>query len=135
MIAYEAATYHARVAAGTRRPGDAGTSVRETEAEFSPIAQAAPEVPVAEAEGQMPASQDAHAPEQGEVTAVSAPAPAGTQPAPRRRAGRSVESYWMAAERLGLPRAEAERILADAHGDWAAAWKVLRSLEQANPAG
>lgn len=135
MIAYEAATYHARVAAGTRRPGEAGAAAREPEAEFSPAAQATPGAPVTEAEAQVPASQGLRALEEGEVAPVAAPAPAGTPTAPRRRPVRSVESYWMAAERLGLQRAEAERILEEAHGDWAAAWKVLRSLEQASLTG
>ncbi|MDI7275949.1 MAG: hypothetical protein QME94_08210, partial [Anaerolineae bacterium] len=61
-----------------------------------------------------------------------APAPA-TEPAPTRRIARGVESYWMAAERLGVPRGEAERILQDAHGDWGEAWRVLRTLEQTSP--
>ncbi|MCL6429418.1 MAG: hypothetical protein K6V36_00990 [Anaerolineae bacterium] len=135
MIAYEAATYHARVAAGTRRPGEAGAAAREPEAEFSPSAQTATEAPAAETQARMAASQDTPGPEQSDGASVAAPAPAGAQAGPRRRPGRSVESYWMAAERLGLERADAERILQDVHGDWAEAWKVLRSLEQASLTG
>lgn len=92
LAAFEAATYHARVAAGTRR----------VEAE----------------------------PEQAPVPAPSAAAAPAAQARPAGPRGRAVESYWMAAERLGVSKDEAERILQGADGDWGRAWSTLRGLEQ-----
>jgi hypothetical protein len=110
--AYEAANYHSRVIAGTRRPAEETAEVEAA----SPVEERAPEE-VAALAAEDPAPQ-ASAPEP----------PAASPPRPPRRAP-AVETYWMAAERLGLSRPEAENLLQRVEGDWGRAWKALRSLE------
>jgi len=78
LAAYEAANYHSRVAAGTRRP----------EAEQAP----APAAPAAVA----PPAKPAPAPQAVPVAPAAQPA----APQPARRRAPAVETYWMAAERL-----------------------------------
>lgn len=103
LAAYEAATYHARVAASTWR-GEADSAPQSEETPDPP----APSVePVAIAE------------------AAQAQSPVAA-PVPRRRPAPAVETYWAAAERLAVGREEAERILAAVNGDWARAWQELR---------
>lgn len=115
MAAYEAATYHARVAAGTRRPAT----------ELEPVAG----VDAAGVEPETAADEPEPA---GEPDSAVAVAPAGAPPRPRavrRTAAPAVETYWMAAERQGLSRGEAERMLEAANGDWGRAWSALRERE------
>ncbi|MDI7276288.1 MAG: hypothetical protein QME94_09935, partial [Anaerolineae bacterium] len=64
MVAYEAATYHARVAAGTRRPGD--TPPREPEAEMASAGRPSQRAPRPEAEPAQPAAPQPEPPEQRE---------------------------------------------------------------------
>lgn len=130
MAAYEAATYHARVAAGTRRPqAEAAATVGQPEESEWPVAPAPeravqPELVTGEVEWPVEAQVPAV-----EARPQSAPAsargPAASAPAARRAAPPG--SYWAAAERIGLSRAEAEQILREADGDWGRAWGVLRS--------
>ncbi len=125
MAAYEAATYHARVAAGTRR------ALAEEAAAYEPDATAAEAEwpsPVEDVEPEAAPDASAPAPVLEAAPAASAPAPVQSAPtASSRRPAPPVETYWEAAERLGLSRAEAEKILQDARGNWGQAWSVLRS--------
>lgn len=129
LAAYEAATYHARVAAGTRKPA--------AEPERSAVDQQEPELPE---EVRPEAATPAAAPESpaeappAQVQPQPAPAP-HSQPAPvvrfpRRRPAPAVETFWMAAERLGLSRSEAEHLLHGVNGDWTRAWHALRQRER-----
>ena len=123
LAAFEAATYHARVAAGTRRP-EAEAEPAAAAPEARPAAQATPApkaAPAAEVAAVTRAAPDA-------APAVTPAAAAPVRPAPRR--GRAVESYWMAAERLNVKREEAEGILRSVDGDWGRAWSALRAIEQ-----
>ena len=108
MAAYEAATYHARVAAGTRRPAEPDAAEPDPRSEPAPRPEPAVIAP----------------PPAGEA----APQPAAPAVAPNRRRATApaVETYWMAARRLGVPTEEAERILADAGGDGGQAWSTRR---------
>ena len=147
LAAFEAATYHARVAAGTRRADAdpeqaAGAPEAQRAVEPAPSAKAAASrgpVPVGEA---APASKPAPVAEAASATAAPAVKSATAEvapgalrvpsvparPAPRRV--RAVESYWMAAERIGVTREEAESILRGVDGDWGRAWSALRAIEQ-----
>lgn len=122
LTAFEAATYHARVAAGTRRP------------EGEPAAPAGPGAGEPESrQAQPPASPEAPVAEKVPARAEAAPAatrPPTGQPRPAPRRAPSVESYWMAAERLGVTKQEAEGILQRVDGDWGRAWSALRAIEQ-----
>ncbi len=141
MAAYEAATYHARVAAGTRRPTSeaeegAGRAERGAEAPGmqSPRGQqqAAPRQE-AHRDDQEASREESGEPKTPEVEPAMAAATAPATPV-RRTPARPVETYWMAAERLGVPRAEAERIVQEAEGDWGKAWATLRSRGERQPA-
>ncbi len=109
MAAYEAANYHSRVAAGTRR----------LDAEPEVVAAAAP-APAPAPAAPKPAAQ---------ATAPAPRVPAAPQQPASRRAP-AVETYWMAAERIGISKEEAERILQGVDGDWGRAWARLRSMEK-----
>ena len=113
LTAYEAATYHARVAAGTWR-GESGAPA-EPEPEGAPLASP-------------PALEAAPAPDAEQPPAIRLQAPAPTRPAvhPRRSSAPAVETFWAAADRLGVGKVEAEHILAAVNGDWARAWQELR---------
>jgi hypothetical protein len=127
LAAYEAATYHARVAANTRRPTEyQGARDEEPEAETPAEThqEAADELPAVEQAASQP--EPSPAPAEGGATPAR---PARRAPAP------PVETYWMAAERLGLARAEAEHLLQSVDGDWGRAWSALRQREQEVIAG
>ena len=129
MAAYEAATYHARVSAGTRRPqAEAAATAEQPEEPEWPVAPASeravqPELATDEeewpVEAQVPTT-DARL----QSVQSSARGPAASASAARRAA--PAGSYWAAAERMGLSRAEAEQILREAGGDWGQAWGALR---------
>lgn len=129
LAAFEAATYHARVAAGTRH--DAEPEPPAAAPEAPPAAEPTPAPVSAAAPRSAPAAAAAPAPQAEPprpASAGPAPALAAARPAPRR--GRPVESYWMAAERIGVAREEAEKILRSVDGDWGRAWSTLRAIEQ-----
>jgi len=121
LAAYEAATYHARVAAGTRQP--------EADAPAEGAAEPAPATPPSnEAACPAPRAEAADQPPAEPATQPAGPAPGGAPAAAVvRRRPPAVETYWMAAERLGVPRAEAEQIVQQANGDWSRAWATLRT--------
>jgi len=118
LAAYEAATYHARVAAGTWR-GEPGV-LMQPEVEQPSVVSAPP------AESTPP--PDA---EQPPAIRLQAPAPARPAVHSRRTSAPAVETYWDAAERLGVGKVEAEHILTGVKGDWARAWQELRRRGEA----
>lgn len=120
LAAYEAATYHARVAANTRRPSAAPAPEPAAEEE-APAAESSPA-----------ADPDADEAETDVGSPATVPAPAHS---PRRAPAPAVETYWMAAERLGLARSEAEQLLQSVDGDWGRAWAALRRQEREVMAG